>query len=189
MADVDPFALSPLIWGGLALLLLVGGLALRQRRAVHTPAMRPAPSAGAAVDARTDDMPPDVANRRSPALGIIAWNGDAAWYNLEPFQFDGRQAQVLLLAGPEGPGEEHEAWLAAALARGDTLARQARALAAVSFGGQVAAGDVRVAIIMMGGDEHGRFIGGFTCRTDNAGDDPRYVWSRDRWATLSLERG
>jgi hypothetical protein len=188
MVDINPLDVSPWIWLGVALLVLVGGLALRQRLAVHTPQMRRASGDDTAAGA-TEEIPAELPNRIDPILGPIAWNGDAAWYNLEPFDFDDGESQVLLLADPEGPGEEHQAWLAAALARGDALARDARTLAATAFGGRVTADDVTLQIITMGNDEHGRFIGGFSCRA--AGDDqtPRYVWSRDRWATLSLDRG
>ena len=188
MIDVTPFDLSPLLWLGLVLLALVGSLALRQRRAAHTPRM-PSSVADDAVALALDAIPAELPDRRDPILGPIGWNGDAAWYNLEPFEFDGGQSHVLLLAGPEGPGDEHQAWLAAAAARGDALGREARALAASSFGGQVTADDVTLDIITMGADEHGRFIGGFSCGARGADQDARYVWTRDRFATLSLDRG
>jgi hypothetical protein len=189
MADVNPLALSPLIWLGVVLLVLIGGLALRQRAAAHTPRMPALPPADDTIDAAADEIPPELPNRVDPILGPIGWNGDAGWYNLEPFEFDGRQPQVLLLAGPEGPGEAHQAWLAAVVARGETLACDARTLVAASLGGQVTADQVTLDIITMGDDEHGRFIGGFSCRVAGLDQEPRYVWSRDRWATLSLDRG
>ncbi len=110
------------------------------------------------------------------------------WLNVDAFTLGRRDVPVLLLAGPEGPADEHRVWLAAAVARGDSLERDARRLVAEAIAGQVQADQVDVNMMVVGADEHGRFIGGLSCATSVA-PSLRYVWSRDRWATLSLDRG
>lgn len=188
---MSPVDWSPALFIAIALLVLIGGLAWKQRLAVRTPGMptRSTPSRPAtpddARDEGTDSLLPD---RRDPILGTIAWNGDCGWHNVETFTLGRRDVSVLLLAGPEGPADEHRVWLAAAVARGDSLERDARKLVVEASAGQVAADRVDVGLLCMGADEHGRFIGGLSCATSVA-PSPRYVWSRDRWATLSLDRG
>lgn len=135
-----------------------------------------------------DEVPAELPDRTMPLVGTIAWNGDSGWYNREPFDFDGGQSRLLLIADPDGPGDEHVAWVEAARDAGKQLPRDARAMAAASLGGGLTADDVRITIIIVGDDGNGRFIGGLTCRAA-ASADPCYVWSRDRFATLSLRRG
>lgn len=134
------------------------------------------------------DVPVELPDRTIPIVGTIAWNGDGGWYNREPFDFDDGQPRLLLIAGPDGPGDEHVAWVEAARAAGEQLPRDARAMAAASLGGGLTADDLSISIIIVGDDGNGRFIGGLTCRAA-ASADPCYVWSRDRFATVSLRRG
>jgi hypothetical protein len=117
-------------------------------------------------------------------VGTIAFNGDSGWSNREPFTFDGRETQVLYLAGPAGPGPEHHAWLQAALDAGHDLARRAGAMAAEARGWDPAA--VTVAILLVGAGQDGHFIGSLTCHGGSGG--PCYVFTHDRFKTLSLER-
>ena len=128
----------------------------------------------------SDDLP----ERPDRLLGSIGYNGESCWSNRTPFVLAGRQVQALYLAGPSGPSPEHHEWLEAAIAGGEGLARRAGALAATHRGWDADA--VTVAIVTVGADETGRFIGGLTCH--GSGGGPCYLFSRDKFATLSLER-
>ena len=126
---------------------------------------------------QTDDLPP----RPDRVVGTIAFNGEA-WSGT--FTLAGRETQALYLAGPSGPSDEHHAWLEAAIAGGEGLVRRAAALAAEARGGNAA--DVTVTFVTAGTDHDGRFVGSLTCQGSRGG--PCYVFSKDRFQTLSLER-
>ena len=123
-------------------------------------------------------------DRRDELVGTIAFNGDSGWSNREPFVFAGRETQVLYLAGPAGPGPEHRVWLQAAVDQGHDLARRAGAMAAEARGWDPSA--VTVAILLVGAGHDGRFVGSLTCH--GGGGGPCYVFTRDRFKTLSLDR-
>ena len=75
-------------------------------------------------------------------------------------------------------------WLQAAVDQGHDSARRAGAMAAEARGWDPAA--VTVAILLVGAGSDGRFIGSLTCH--GGGGGPCYVFTRDRFTTLSLER-
>ncbi len=125
----------------------------------------------------------DMPERSDPIAGRIAYSGHGTWSGT--FTLGGRETQALYLAGPSGPGDEHHAWLEAALADGDGLVARAAALAADARGWDAA--DVTVTIVTAGMDHDGRGVGSLTCHARGGG--PCYVFSGDRFQTLSLERG
>jgi hypothetical protein len=131
------------------------------------------------------DTPPE---RVDAWLGRIVYSGERMWSTAEPFRFAGQDVFVVLTAGAEGPTPEHDAWVEALASRARALRADAEALARTArrhVGDPVA---LTLRIVVIGPDEHGRFIGGLCFDWPGRGDERCDVWSRDHWATLSLDR-
>jgi hypothetical protein len=136
-----------------------------------------------------EDSDHTLLERVDARLGRIVYSGERMWSTAEPFRFAGQDVSVVLTAGAEGPTPEHDAWVEALGPRARALRADAEALALTArrnLGDPVA---LTPRIIVIGPDEHGRFIGGLCFDWPGRGDERCDVWSRDRWATLSLERG
>ena len=96
---------------------------------------------------------------------------------------------MVLLAGVEGPDEGHQTWIRELVAREEDLIGRATDLARTRLPSDVARADLAMTIAVIGPDEDGRFIGGLCFDWPDKGAARCDVWSRDRWATLSFDRG
>lgn len=137
------------------------------------------------------DDPSDAPTIRQahPLIGTIEYDNDGMWSTPVRIDVAGRPLHVVLLAERQGPGDEHIRWLRAFLDRAAVVLADADALALTTAPADMQPAGLGDAIVVIGPDEHGRFIGGITYDGVSSRDeDRRHVWSRDRWTTLSLER-
>ena len=101
----------------------------------------------------------------------------------------GRDTPVVLLAGPAGPGAEHTRWVRELVRRADAVVAQSEALTLTTREPGTMRSDLGVLVVVIGPDEVGRFIGGVTHQWADGDEGRCHVWSRDLWATLSLDPG
>lgn len=134
---------------------------------------------------------PAGADRMYPPLGTIAYDGDGCWSAAEPFAVSGRSVAVVLLAGAQGPDDEYAVWLRALAARGAALFEEAANLALRAAPPGLTREDLGGIILVLAPDGVGGVLGGVTYEWSSGRSDAERldVWSRDRWQTLSLERG
>ena len=125
-----------------------------------------------------------------PLAGRVEYDGDDVWSPPERMRIAGRQMAVLMVAGEDGPGEEHTAWLQALIDAGPPLLERADVMAVDQATPGTSLAQLDHVIVVVGPDENGRFIGGLAYQwTSDRSRKASHVWTRDRWQHLSTERG
>lgn len=180
--------MSPLLAVAIVLLVLVGGLALLQRRQTRDlsqgPAVAAPPSRPAVAVAESDpESDPDWPFKDDPVLGSLMFDHEAMWSG--DVTIGGVALELFLRAGREGPGERHREWVQAAQARGDGLLSEARTkLAEALVRRGVDLQDPTVQELHVGPEADGVFEGRLVFDPDHDDLDGVFVQTTDAWRTV-----
>ncbi len=120
-----------------------------------------------------------------PVLGPLTFNSTDGWTRDEPLSLGGHDVSLLVLAGPEGPSDEHREWVRLTIDRFDVV--EADVLALLDHVLQplgIGRSDVTPFQLMVGPHEAGPFEGRLYYDVAHDEVDSLYVRSVEMWTVL-----